>query len=68
MMENLIDWFGKDFRILSRNEKELIVRLKCSEDAFFYWAMQYAGLVEVLDDEVRELIREELERMSEKYG
>ena len=29
--------------------------------------MQYSGLVEVMDEEVRALIKEELERMREKY-
>ena len=69
MMENLIDWFGKDFRILSRNEKELIVRLKCSEDAFFYWAMQYAGGVEVLEPaSLRDRLRKSAQQMLAKYG
>jgi hypothetical protein len=32
-----------------------------------HWAMQYAGKVEILDDEIREKIREEIEKLGEKY-
>ena len=67
----LRDWFGEHYELLnSRDESEgyITVTVKADPKMIVHWAMQYAGLVEVLDDEVRELIREELERMSEKYG
>ncbi|MBQ9643853.1 MAG: WYL domain-containing protein [Lachnospiraceae bacterium] len=69
MMENLIDWFGKDFRILEQSGDDLIVRLYCSEDAFFYWALQYGGGVEVLEPAaLRERLREAAVRLVEKYS
>jgi hypothetical protein len=32
-----------------------------------HWAMQYAGRVEIMDEEVREKIREEIENARKKY-
>jgi hypothetical protein len=31
------------------------------------WALQYAGKVEILDEEIREKIRDEIEKLGEKY-
>ena len=41
--------------------------IKADPKMIVHWAMQYSGLVEVMDEEVRALIKEELERMREKY-
>jgi hypothetical protein len=32
-----------------------------------HWAMQYAGKVEIMDEEVREEIRKEIKKLEEKY-
>jgi hypothetical protein len=32
-----------------------------------HWAMQYAGKVEIMDEEIRGKIREEIEKLGEKY-
>ena len=32
-----------------------------------HWAMQYAGAVEVLDEEIRAKIRDEIKKMQGKY-
>lgn len=67
----LRDWFGDHYELLSSREDSapdhITVTVKADPKMLVHWAMQYAGLVEVLDDEVRELIREELEKMREKY-
>ena len=45
------------------------MRLHCSEDAFFYWAMQYAGGVEVLEPaSLRDRLRKSAQQMLAKYG
>ena len=33
-----------------------------------HWAMQYAGVVEIMDEEIREKIRDEIKKLEEKYG
>lgn len=66
----LRDWFGEHYELLnSRDESEgyITVTVKADPKMIVHWAMQYAVLVEVLDDEVRELIREELKMLGEKY-
>ena len=68
MMDDLIDWFGKDFSILSQKEDEIIVRISCNEDSFFYWAMQYGISVEVLAPaSLRNRLAEASENMALKY-
>ena len=66
----LRDWFGEHYELLnSRDESDgyITVTVKADPKMIVHWAMQYAGLVEMLDDEVRELIREELKMLGEKY-
>ena len=68
MMDDLIDWFGKDFAIMSRKGDEMVVRIRCNEDSFFYWAMQYGTSVEVLTPEtLRCRLAKTAESMVEKY-
>lgn len=58
MMDALVDGFGKDFRVEFGEEDDIIVRLKCNPTAFFHWAMQYGGSIEVLEPEsMRERIK-----------
>ncbi|MBR5357911.1 MAG: WYL domain-containing protein [Clostridiales bacterium] len=67
----LRDWFGDHYELLSSRKESapdhITVTVKADPKMLVHWAMQYAGLVEVLDDEVRELIREELEMLGNKY-
>ena len=68
MMDDLIDWFGKDFSILNQKNDEMTVRLRCNENSFFYWALQYGQQVEVLSpDSLRERLAGALKSMLEKY-
>lgn len=41
MMDELVDWFGKDFRVTKFDDKKIRVTLKCNEHAMIYWALQY---------------------------
>ena len=41
MMDELVDWFGKNFSIKKIDEKKIRVKLKCNEHAMIYWALQY---------------------------
>ena len=67
-MSELVDWFGKDFKILEQNEEFLIIRLHCNEKAMRYWALQYGPYVEVLEPEsLREQLKADVAGMYEKY-
>ena len=68
--DTLIDWFGKDIRILEKNldEDRIVVRLNCNEYAMFYWALQYGPYVEVLEPQsLRAELKEALAEMLKKY-
>ncbi|WP_044934428.1 helix-turn-helix transcriptional regulator [Pseudobutyrivibrio sp. LB2011] len=68
LMDNLVDSFGKDFRVIPEGDNEIIVSLKCNPDTFFYWAMQYGLNIEVLEPEsMRERIKNACKEIEKKY-
>jgi predicted DNA-binding transcriptional regulator YafY len=68
-MGELVDWFGKDFKILGQDDEYLTIRLNCNEKAMRYWALQYGPYVEVLEPEsLRNQLREDTAGMYEKYA
>lgn len=66
----LVDWFGNDFYVIKkRQNNQVLVRLKCNEQAFFYWTLQYGPYVEVLEPvSLRRKIAEAVSEMNEKYN
>lgn len=68
-ISELVDWFGNDFYVIEkRRNNQVLVRLKCNEQAFFYWALQYGPYVEVLEPvSLRSKIAEAVSEMNEKY-
>ena len=68
-MNELIDWFGKEFRIQpSSKEGMMEVIMQCNEKAMCYWALQYGQFVEVLEPmELRNEVRKAVSEMYEKY-
>ena len=69
MMNEMIDWFGKDFRV-QKSSKEGMMELvvNCNETAMFYWALQYGPFVEVLEPaELRSKVAEAVKGMMDKY-
>ena len=69
MMDELVDWFGKDFKIRKTFEDEMLIDVKCNEAAMRFWALQYGPYVEVLEPAtLRETIKESVHGMWEKYG
>ncbi len=67
-IDTLVDWFGKDIRVLEEKNGEIIVRVVCSEYAIHYWALQYGSSFEVLEPKaVRDRLREDINKMAEKY-
>ena len=65
------DWFGDHFTLCSRRKKcdpdHILISVNTTPQMLVHWAMQYSGKVEVMDREVRKMIRKELELMNEKY-
>ena len=47
----VIDWFGKGFKVISETESKCVISLTVDENALFYWAMQYGQFVKVLKPE-----------------
>lgn len=68
LIGQIIDWFGREFDVISDNGEKCVISLTVNENALFYWAMQYGEYVEVMTPKrVRERINEAVRGMSEKY-
>lgn len=69
MMNELVDWLGKDFIVRKAdNDEEIIIILNCNEESMFYWALQYGLYVEVLEPvSLRNRIAEAVKKMAKKY-
>ena len=39
MMDDLVDWFGRDFHVRVEENGKMLVTLKCNESAMRYWAL-----------------------------
>ena len=70
------DWFGDHYRKVSEiNETDAdgnevrydIVEVRTSPRMLVHWAMQYGTLVEIMDEEVREKISEEINVLGRLY-
>ena len=67
MMDALVDWFGKDFRITQEDDDRMIVTLSCNEEAMKYWALQYGLYVEILAPQtLRMAVRETIASVYEE--
>ncbi len=67
-IDTLIDWFGKNIKILEEKDGEILVRVVCSEYAIHYWALQYGPYFEVIEPkEIRERLKEDINKMARKY-
>ena len=68
MMGALIDWFGKELRIVQEDADKLIVSVACNKLAMRYWALQYGEYAEILEPEsLRDEIREAVNYMASFY-
>lgn len=69
LMDELVDWLGKDFRVIEKSNGEITVRILGNEQAMYYWALQYGDCVEVMEPKaLREKIKSAVDRMAEKYS
>ena len=68
IIDQIVDWFGKEIHIEERADERFLVRVKASINAMEYWAMQYMNAVEILSPiELRERLRKNLQVANEKY-
>lgn len=69
MMDELIDWLGKDFTVRKTDdEDEIEITLNCNVDSMFYWALQYGPYVEILEPiDLRKRIAKAVRDMADKY-
>ena len=68
VIDQIVDWFGKEIHIEERADERFLVRVKASINAMEYWAMQYMNAVEVLSPiELRERIKKNVQTANEKY-
>lgn len=69
IIDQIIDWFGTDVKIMNSNvDGRINVSVKASPNAMEHWAMQYINHVEILSPEsLRKRIREALEIGLGKY-
>ena len=69
MMQQLVDWFGNDFRVEKIGGGRIRARITCNEQAMRYWALQYGPHVEVIKPEsLRKQIIDNVTGMARKYG
>ncbi len=63
------DWFGDHYKKTNEpcEEKYDIVRVKTSPSMIVHWAMQYGTEVEIMDEEIRDKIRGEIEKLKKMY-
>lgn len=68
MMSELVDWFGRDFRIIKQDGDHITIRVICNEAAMRFWALQYGPYVEVLEPiSLRAQLKEDIADMTKKY-
>ena len=69
IIDQIIDWFGSDIRILkTAEESKVMVSVKASPNAMVHWAMQYIDHVEIIAPaSVRNRICESLQNGIKKY-
>lgn len=69
IIDQIIDWFGSDIRILkTAEESKVMVIVKASPNAMVHWAMQYIDHVEIIAPaSVRNRICESLQNGIKKY-
>lgn len=69
MMQELVDWFGTDFRVEKIGDGKIRARIICNQHAMRYWALQYGPYVEVLEpSSLRKQIKNDVKEMVKKYS
>ncbi len=68
IVDQIIDWFGKDVRINPEGDGKVKVSLVVSKNAMEHWALQYAGYVRVVyPQSLVDSIKTRLEKAEKEY-
>nr|MCR4897274.1 WYL domain-containing protein [Lachnospiraceae bacterium] len=68
MMQELVDWFGNDFRVEKISDGRIRARIICNAKAMRFWALQYGPYVEVLEPKaLRNQVAADVKEMAKKY-
>ncbi len=69
IVDQIIDWYGKDIKIMPFAENESLIEVYVNKNAFFYWALQYGLFVEVMEPEdIRKRVSEAVFEINKKYN
>ncbi len=68
ILNEVIDWLGRDIEIIAETEDEFIAKVRMNYEAMRCWALQYARHVRVLSPQtLAEQIKEDLRQSMENY-
>ncbi|MBR3969076.1 MAG: WYL domain-containing protein [Clostridia bacterium] len=68
IIDQIVDWFGNEIRIIELDNENITVSVKASPLAMEHWAMQYINYVEIIKPTtLREKIKGNLKAAGEKY-
>ncbi len=68
IIDQIIDWFGKEIRIVADGEDRYRVSVRVSPKAMEHWAMQYSNHMEIVSPgSFRERMKELTETAAKKY-
>lgn len=69
IIDQIIDWFGKDVEITPEDDGECIVKVKVNKEALFHWSLQYGIHIEILEPlDLRQKVIDAVKTIGEKYS
>ena len=69
LADQIVDWFGYSFTVLSEDQENMIVQVDVNERAMRFWALQYGTFVEVLEPKsLRDDIMKSVRKMMDNYN
>lgn len=68
-LDAVVDWFGKDFKILQKTSDKILINVKVNATAMKFWAMQYGDGIEIISPEsLRFSIQQSAKNIFEKHS
>ena len=66
---HVVDTFGENFQRISYDKLTVTIAVNCAEDDAYYWALQFSGIVEVLEPQsLRARLRAAAEELTMRYS
>lgn len=68
ILDQVVDWFGKDIKITKTDDGKYLVRILVSQNAMELWALQYSAYIEIVSPtSLRERVSTILHQATKKY-